>query len=131
MMSSAAERALQNALRYALSRKDPYLTIEHLMLSLLGDAEVQEIVENCGGEVASLRENLETFLSKQREAMGKQPQHLETSDPTEPSKPKSDETAAESGTQESEEGQQSEGTEEKAPSSDAAGLECFALRESL
>jgi ATP-dependent Clp protease ATP-binding subunit ClpA len=121
MMSSAAERALQNALRYALSRKDPYLTIEHLMLSLLGDAEVQEIVENCGGEVASLRENLETFLSKQREAMGKQPQHLETSDPTETLKPKSEEPPPESRTQESDEGQHSEGTEEKPPRSDVAG----------
>lgn len=70
MMSSASEKALQSALRYAIARRDPYLTIEHLMLALLGDAEVQEILEHCGAEIAELRRSLDAFLARQRENLG-------------------------------------------------------------
>lgn len=122
MMSSAAERALQNALRYALSRKDPYLTIEHLMLSLLGDAEVQEIVENCGGEVASLRENLETFLAKQRESLGKQqPQHLEPGNTEEAQKQTTPDHVPESLSPEAEEDQRSQTAQENNRNTDSTG----------
>jgi ATP-dependent Clp protease ATP-binding subunit ClpA len=70
MMSQAAERALQSALQYALEQKDQFLTIEHLLWSLLADEEVVEILESCGAKIAALRQNLESFLSRQRESVG-------------------------------------------------------------
>ncbi len=73
MMNDASERALQKALQYALEQRDPFLTVEHLLWSLLEDAEIKKIVEGCGGEVGALRQNLESFLAKQRESVGRLP----------------------------------------------------------
>lgn len=76
MMSAASEHALQKALQYALEQKDQFLTIEHLLWSLLFDDEVRDILEGCGGDVETIRQNLEAFLAKQRDAVGR----LETPD---------------------------------------------------
>lgn len=73
MMSQAAERALQSALQFALEQKDQFLTIEHLLWSLLADDDVVEILQGCGAKISVLKQNLESFLARQRESVGTLP----------------------------------------------------------
>jgi ATP-dependent Clp protease ATP-binding subunit ClpA len=54
---------LQAALREAIVRRNPYLTIEHLLYALAHDARGEEILVHAGANVAALKAALEKFLS--------------------------------------------------------------------
>lgn len=62
MLSPQLEKCIRAAFQYATEQRHEYLTIEHLLLSLLDDVAVRELLEGCGGKVEPLRDELKKFL---------------------------------------------------------------------
>jgi ATP-dependent Clp protease ATP-binding subunit ClpA len=56
---------LQRAVDDVRERRHEYLTLEHLLLSILDDPSGADIVVKCGGDVEKLRGELERFLEEQ------------------------------------------------------------------
>ncbi|HEY8156182.1 MAG TPA: ATP-dependent Clp protease ATP-binding subunit ClpA [Myxococcota bacterium] len=54
---------LQAALREAVSRRNPYLTVEHLLYALAHDRRGEEILVHSGAHVPALKAALEKFLA--------------------------------------------------------------------
>jgi ATP-dependent Clp protease ATP-binding subunit ClpA len=63
VLSPQLEKCIRAAFQFATHSRHEYLTIEHLLLSLLDDNSVKEIVEACGGRIEPLREELKKFLN--------------------------------------------------------------------
>ncbi|MGA1192033.1 MAG: Clp protease N-terminal domain-containing protein, partial [Bdellovibrionota bacterium] len=67
MFSTELGYTLEAAWREASSRQHAYFTLEHLLLALLADPEVNTILKNCGAHVRAVKEELEEFLDSQVE----------------------------------------------------------------
>jgi len=65
MLSPELQSTLQRAVDDVRGRRHEYLTLEHLLLSLLDDPSGADIVTKCGGDVENLRGELERFLDEQ------------------------------------------------------------------
>ncbi|MCX5742105.1 MAG: ATP-dependent Clp protease ATP-binding subunit ClpA [Proteobacteria bacterium] len=65
MLSPELQSTLQRAVEDVRVRRHEYLTLEHLLLSILDDPTGAEIVTKCGGDPDSLRGDLERFLDEQ------------------------------------------------------------------
>src|SRR5258706_16178545 len=59
MLSPELQATLQRAVDDVRGRRHEYLTLEHLLLSILDDPSGVDIVVKCGGEVEKLRGELE------------------------------------------------------------------------
>lgn len=64
MISSNLSAALGLAIREARKRKHEYVTSEHILFAVLFDNQGIDIVDNCGGDVASILNELETFFDE-------------------------------------------------------------------
>jgi ATP-dependent Clp protease ATP-binding subunit ClpA len=65
---------LQAALREAITRRNPYLTVEHLLYALAHDQRGEEILVHSGAHVPALKAALEKFLSDDLERVpGEEP----------------------------------------------------------
>ncbi len=64
MLSPQLEKCIRAAFQFASQRRHEYLTIEHLLLTLLDDQSVNEILVKCGGQVEKLRGSLSSFLEE-------------------------------------------------------------------
>jgi len=65
MLSPELQATLQRAVDDVRGRRHEYLTLEHLLLSILDDPSGSDIVVKCGGDVEKLRGDLERFLDEQ------------------------------------------------------------------
>ncbi len=65
MLSPELQATLQRAVEDVRDRHHEYLTLEHLLLSILDDPSGADIVVKCGGDVEKLRGELERFLDEQ------------------------------------------------------------------
>jgi ATP-dependent Clp protease ATP-binding subunit ClpA len=65
MLSPELQATLQRAVDDVRGRRHEYLTLEHLLLSILDDPSGADIVTKCGGDVDKLRGDLERFLDEQ------------------------------------------------------------------
>ena len=65
MLSPELQATLQRAVDDVRGRRHEYLTLEHLLLSILDDPSGADIVVKCGGDVDKLRGDLERFLEEQ------------------------------------------------------------------
>src|SRR5215468_355099 len=65
MLSPELQATLQRAVEDVRSRHHEYLTLVHLLLSILDDPTGVDIVMKCGGDVEKLRGDLERFLDEQ------------------------------------------------------------------
>jgi ATP-dependent Clp protease ATP-binding subunit ClpA len=65
MLSPELQATLQRAVDDVRGRRHEYLTLEHLLLSILDDPSGADIVVKCGGDVDKLRGDLERFLDEQ------------------------------------------------------------------
>ncbi len=65
MLSPELQATLQRAVDDVRGRRHEYLTLEHLLLSILDDPSGTDIVVKCGGDVDKLRGDLERFLDEQ------------------------------------------------------------------
>ncbi|HET9627682.1 MAG TPA: ATP-dependent Clp protease ATP-binding subunit ClpA [Kofleriaceae bacterium] len=69
MLSPELQQTLQRAVDDVRGRRHEYLTLEHLLLSILDDPSGVDIVVKCGGDVDKLRGDLERFLDEQVEEL--------------------------------------------------------------
>ena len=62
MISQKVEIALVMAIREAKTRHHEHVTVEHILYGLLHDEITRTIIKGCGGNVDSLKINLESFF---------------------------------------------------------------------
>ncbi|MDX1348335.1 MAG: ATP-dependent Clp protease ATP-binding subunit ClpA [Thiomicrorhabdus chilensis] len=75
MLSKELQMTLSNAFSVAHEYEHEFVTLEHLLLELLGLPEVQEAIRACGVEVGQIEEGLEKFLES--EMVSRKPDELQ------------------------------------------------------
>lgn len=65
MLSPALEKTLHRALDAANERSHEFATLEHLLLSLLDDKDAREVLEACGIDLESLRNEVRGYLDRE------------------------------------------------------------------
>ncbi|RMD62574.1 MAG: AAA family ATPase, partial [Planctomycetota bacterium] len=64
MLSDELERTLNDVFRSAHLRRNEFVTLEHLLLGLLDNAEAREVLEGCGADLDLLRERLNRYIAE-------------------------------------------------------------------
>ncbi len=64
MLSNQTEAALGMAISMAQENRHEFVTVEHLLYSILDIDSVRYLVEQCGGDVAKLKESLDSWLER-------------------------------------------------------------------
>ncbi len=62
MISEELEKTLQRTQQYAKSFNHQYMTLEHLLLSMLEDNDVIKVLDACVVDIAKLKENVKKFV---------------------------------------------------------------------
>ncbi|MGE0614657.1 MAG: ATP-dependent Clp protease ATP-binding subunit ClpA [Bacteriovoracia bacterium] len=62
MIGRDAEEVLNRAVRAAFERQHEYFTLEHVLFSLLEDADILEVIHACGGIASELKTDLVRYL---------------------------------------------------------------------
>jgi ATP-dependent Clp protease ATP-binding subunit ClpA len=62
MIGRKAEAILNRAVRYAVEQEHEYFTLEHVLWSLLSDAQINEAIAASGGDSFQMKKELETYL---------------------------------------------------------------------
>ncbi|RMF82265.1 MAG: ATP-dependent Clp protease ATP-binding subunit ClpA, partial [Nitrospirae bacterium] len=76
MDASELERIFLAASEAARRARHEYVTVEHLLLTLLEDEAVAEVVQGCGADLEALRQRVARFLEREHQphlAEGAQP----------------------------------------------------------
>ncbi len=69
MLSKETEHVLKAAIDEAQQRRHEYLCAEHVLYALLEDNYGQDVLIECGADIDSLRERLNTFLDNDQESV--------------------------------------------------------------
>ena len=69
MLSPELQNTLQRAMEDVRRRSHEYLTLEHVLLSMLDDTSAVRILRHCGGDIDRLREQLEEFFLENVEVL--------------------------------------------------------------
>ncbi len=64
MLSDELERTLNDVFRSAHLRRNEFVTLEHLLLGLLDNAEARDVLEGCGADLELLRERLTQYITE-------------------------------------------------------------------
>lgn len=64
MLSDELERTLNDVFRSAHLRRNEFVTLEHLLLGLLDNAEARDVLEGCGADLELLRERLTQYIAE-------------------------------------------------------------------
>jgi ATP-dependent Clp protease ATP-binding subunit ClpA len=64
VLSSELEYCLNEAFQKARDARHEYMTVEHLLLSILDTARVREILKACGADLARLQKDLQKFIDE-------------------------------------------------------------------
>ena len=64
MLSANLEKFLNIAANLAKNSRHEFVSLEHILLAFLGDAETNEILLACGANISDLRKNLEQFIDR-------------------------------------------------------------------
>ena len=64
MISDEFEKTLQRTQNYAKKFGHLYMTLEHLLLSLIDDQDVKKILSACSIDDKALKKELESFIKK-------------------------------------------------------------------
>ena len=75
MLSKNLQMTLSNAFSVAHEYEHEFVTLEHLLLELLGMPEVQEAIKACGADIAKIEAGLEQFL--ETEMVSRKPDELQ------------------------------------------------------
>ncbi len=62
MISDELEKTLQRTQKYAQSLKHQYMTLEHLLVSMLDDEDVLKVMKACAIDVKELKSKLDSFI---------------------------------------------------------------------
>lgn len=69
MLASELEKTLHRALAHANTRHHEFATLEHLLLSLLDDADAVPVLRACGVDIDELRTELTEFLDNELDGL--------------------------------------------------------------
>lgn len=69
MLSDELKETINAAIEDTQRRRHEYLTLEHLTLALLEDKSAIGVLEGCGGDIDSIRADLEEFLDETMETI--------------------------------------------------------------
>jgi len=69
MITRELQNTLSAALEEAIKRRHQYVTLEHLLLSLLNDQTASNVIHHCGGDIDSLKKELEQFFDEHKEKL--------------------------------------------------------------
>ncbi len=69
MLSSELEYCLNEAYQKARDARHEYMTVEHLLLSILDAPRVREILKSCGADLARLQAELQKFIDETTPAL--------------------------------------------------------------
>jgi len=69
MLSAELQKTLEQAYREAQKRRHEYLTLEHLLFALLEEKTGSNVIRHCGGDLKTLKKELEQFMQNQIERM--------------------------------------------------------------
>jgi len=63
MLTKELQITLNIAVNEALTRRNEFLTLEHLLLALLHEQTASNVIRQCGGDIEELKRELEAFLT--------------------------------------------------------------------
>jgi ATP-dependent Clp protease ATP-binding subunit ClpA len=69
MIAKPLQASFEFAVNEAIRRRHEYVTLEHLLFALLHDRLVADVVRACGGDVESLKRQLDQFIDKTYESL--------------------------------------------------------------
>ena len=78
MISDELEKTLQRTQKFAKSYKHRYMTLEHLLLSMLEDSDVIKVLDACSINVEILRSKLEKFVEAKISSISTSPERQDT-----------------------------------------------------
>jgi ATP-dependent Clp protease ATP-binding subunit ClpA len=64
MIAKGLQASFEFAVSEAVRRRHEYVTLEHLLFALLHDRLVNDVIRACGGDVESLKQQLDVFIDK-------------------------------------------------------------------
>ncbi|HEX6159714.1 MAG TPA: AAA family ATPase, partial [Thermoanaerobaculia bacterium] len=70
MIAKSLQATFEFAVGEALRRRHEYVTLEHLLFALLHDRAAGDVVRACGGDVETLKKQLDEFIEKTYERLG-------------------------------------------------------------
>jgi len=76
MISKELSATLSFAVSEAKKRRHEYVSIEHVLFAILHDSEGIEILQNCGGSVENLKNELENFFKEKVERIPEDNEYL-------------------------------------------------------
>jgi len=65
MLSSNLEKTLREAYQLAANNKHEYVTLEHLLFSLIEDKDALSVLKACAVDTTLLRKQLNEFISNE------------------------------------------------------------------
>ena len=65
MLSSNLEKTLGNSYQLAASKKQEFVTLEHLLFCLIEDKDALSVLNACGVDIVLLRKKLDDFISNE------------------------------------------------------------------
>ena len=68
-LAPALNHCIQHAFAMARTARHEFLTLEHLLLGMLEDPQVQGAIAICGGDAGNLKQDLEQFLAQRLQAL--------------------------------------------------------------
>lgn len=63
MLSPRLEQVLENAEKQAKAARHEYVTLEHLLLSLIDDPKIATLLQQCGADLDALKQSLQEILN--------------------------------------------------------------------
>ena len=76
MITKELENTLNLAVAEATTRQHEYVTLEHLLLALLNDPTARDVIYYCGGNLDSLKKDIEEFFAAHSEMVNADPSAL-------------------------------------------------------
>src|SRR6185436_13196706 len=76
MITKELENTLNLAVAEATTRQHEYVTLEHLLLALLNDTTARDVIYHCGGNLDTLKKDVEEFFAAHSEMVSADPSTL-------------------------------------------------------
>jgi ATP-dependent Clp protease ATP-binding subunit ClpA len=76
MITKELENTLSAAVEEAIKRHHEYVTLEHLLFALLNDKMASDVIYHCGGNIDSLKKEVEQFFDEQMEKLQREPAEM-------------------------------------------------------
>ncbi|HYV12858.1 MAG TPA: ATP-dependent Clp protease ATP-binding subunit ClpA [Pyrinomonadaceae bacterium] len=76
MITKELENTLSLAIAEATTRQHEYVTLEHLLLALLVDPTARDVIYSCGGNLNTLKKDIEAFFAAHDEMVNPDPSTL-------------------------------------------------------